>query len=53
MCGCVILVCKNVIDEEVHQEVNPEYLTKLEEIRTHKGVRFTNVGEFEVYFRVS
>lgn len=43
-------VCENDIEGDVHQEVNPEYLIKLEEIRTQKGVRFRNVEEFEVYF---
>lgn len=43
-------VCENGINRDVHQEVKPEYLIKLEEIKTQKGVRFRNVEEFEVYF---
>ena len=50
MYGFVMLVCENDIDGDVHREVKPEYLKKLEEIRTQKGVRFKNVGEFEAYF---
>ena len=44
------MVCENGIDGDVHQEVNPEYLIKLEEIRKQKGVRFKNSKEFELYF---
>ena len=45
-----MLVCGNGIDEDIHQEVNPGYLIKLEEIRMQKGIIFRNVEEFKAYF---
>ena len=45
-----MLVCGNDINGDVHRDVKPEYLNKLEEIRKQKGVRFRNVREFEAYF---
>ena len=45
-----MLVYGNGIEGNVHQEVNPEYFKKLEEIQKQKGVRFKNIREFEAYF---
>ncbi|MCK4799180.1 MAG: hypothetical protein KAT05_17540 [Spirochaetes bacterium] len=45
-----MMVYENDIDGDVHREVKPEYLNKLEEIRKQKGVRFRNTEEFEAYF---
>ncbi len=38
------------IDQDIHREVNPQYLRKLEKIQKQKGVRFKSAEEFEEYF---
>ncbi len=38
------------IDQDIHKEVNPQYLKKLEKIQKQKGVRFKSAEEFEAYF---
>ncbi len=38
------------IDQDIHREVNPQYLKKLEKIQKQKGVRFKSAEEFEAYF---
>ncbi len=40
----------NEIDQDIHREVNPQYLKKLEKVQKQKGVRFKSAEEFEVYF---
>lgn len=40
----------NEIGEDIHRELNPEYLKKLEKIQRQKGVRFKDMKEFEDYF---
>lgn len=40
----------NEIDQDIHREVNPQYLKKLEKIQKQKGVRFKSAEEFEAYF---
>ncbi|VVB88757.1 Uncharacterised protein [uncultured archaeon] len=45
-----IEIAINEIDQDIHREVNPQYLKKLEKIRKQKGVRFNNVEEFEAEF---
>lgn len=40
----------NEIDQDIHREVNPQYLKKLEKIQKQKGVRFKSAEEFERYF---
>ncbi len=40
----------NEIDQDIHREVNPQYLKKLEKIQKQKGVRFKSAEEFEEYF---
>lgn len=45
-----IEIAINEIDNDIHREVNPEYLKKLEKIQKQKGVRFKNAEEFDAYF---
>ncbi len=40
----------NEIDQDIHREVNPQYLKKLEKIQTQKGIRFKSAEEFDAYF---
>jgi hypothetical protein len=40
----------NEIDQDIHREVNPQYLKKLEKIQKQKGIRFKNIEEFDAYF---
>ncbi|KAB2947289.1 MAG: hypothetical protein OIN90_19180 [Candidatus Methanoperedens sp.] len=40
----------NEIDQDLHMEVNPQYLKKLEKIKKQKGIRFNNIEEFDEYF---
>ncbi len=40
----------NEIDNDIHREVNPEYLKKLEKIQKQKGIRFKSAEEFDAYF---
>ena len=40
----------NEIDQDLHREVNPQYLKKLEKIKKQKGIRFNNIEEFDEYF---
>ena len=40
----------NEIDQDLHREVNPQYLKKLEKIKKQKGIRFKNTEEFDEYF---
>ncbi len=40
----------NEIDDNIHREVNPEYLKKLEKIQKQKGIKFKNAEEFDAYF---
>ncbi|VVB56423.1 Uncharacterised protein [uncultured archaeon] len=40
----------NEIDQDLHREVNPQYLKKLEKIKKQKGIRFKNIEEFDEYF---
>lgn len=40
----------NEIDQDIHREVNPQYLKKLEKIQKQRGIRFKSVEEFEAYF---
>ncbi len=40
----------NEIDQDLHREVNPQYLKKLEKIKKQKGIRFKIIEEFDEYF---
>ena len=40
----------NEIDQDLHRELNPQYLKKLEKIKKQKGIRFKNTEEFDDYF---
>lgn len=40
----------NEIDQDLHREVNPQYLKKLDKIKKHKGIRFKSAEEFDEYF---
>jgi len=37
-------------DKDIHREINPEYLKKLEKIQKQKGIRFSTAEEFDEYF---
>lgn len=45
-----IEIAINEIDQDIHREVNPQYIKKLEKIQKQKGVRFKSAEEFEGYF---
>ena len=45
-----IEITMNEIDQDIHREVNPQYLKKLEKIQKQKGIRFKNAEEFEAFF---
>jgi len=45
-----IEVAINEIDMDIHKEVNPQYLKKLEKIKKQKGIKFKSTEEFEAYF---
>ncbi len=45
-----IEIAINEIDNDIHREVNPEYLKKLRKIQKQKGIRFKNAEEFDAYF---
>lgn len=45
-----IEIAINEIDNDIHREVNPEYLKKLEKIQKQKGIRFKSTEEFDAYF---
>ncbi|NJD75661.1 MAG: hypothetical protein FIB08_01005 [Candidatus Methanoperedens sp.] len=40
----------NEIDQDLHREVNPRYLKKLEKIKKQKGIKFKSIEEFDEYF---
>ncbi len=40
----------NEIDMDIHREVNPQYLKKLEKIKKQQGIEFKNAEEFDAYF---
>ena len=40
----------NEIDNDIHRELNPEYLKKLKKIQKQKGIRFKSSEEFDAYF---
>ena len=37
------------IDNDVHREVNPEFLERLETVQKQKGIRFNNMKEFDEF----
>ncbi len=45
-----IEIAINEIDNDIHREVNPEYLKKLEKIQKQRGIRFKSAEEFDAYF---
>ena len=45
-----IEITLNEIDKDLHREINPEYLKKLEKIQKQKGIEFTTAEEFDEYF---
>ncbi len=45
-----IEIAINEIDMDIHKEVNPQYLKKLEKIQKQKGIKFKSAEEFEAYF---
>ncbi len=44
-----IEISLNEIEQDLHREVNPEYLKKLENIKKQKGIRFKNVKDLDEY----
>jgi len=38
------------INSDLHREINPEFLERLETIQKQKGIRFNSMKEFEDYF---
>ncbi len=40
----------NEIDQDIHREVNPQYIKKLEKNQKQKGIRFKSTEEFDAYF---
>lgn len=49
----VIEVSLNEIDADLHRELNPEYLKKLEKIeKEDKRVHFKNIEEFNKHFDI-
>jgi hypothetical protein len=38
------------ISSDLHREINPEFLVRLETIQKQKGIRFNSMKEFENYF---
>ncbi len=38
------------ISQDLHGEVRPEYLKKLQAIKKQKGIRFKNMKEFDKHF---
>ncbi len=45
-----IEIAINEIDNDIHREVNPEYLKKLKKIQKQRGIRFNSAEEFDAYF---
>jgi len=45
-----IEVTINEIDMDIHREVNPQYLKKLEKIKKQKGIKFKTIEEFDAYY---
>ncbi len=49
----VIEISLNEIDADLHRELNPEYLKKLEKIeKEDKRVHFKNIEEFNKHFDI-
>ncbi len=49
----VIEVSLNEIDADLHRELNPEYLKKLEKIeKEDKRIHFKNIEEFDKHFDI-
>lgn len=40
----------DAISSDMHRELNPEFVKRLEDIRKQKGVRFNSMKEFDEYF---
>ena len=40
----------NEISSDLHREINPEFLERLETIQKQKGIKFNSMKEFEDYF---
>jgi len=40
----------NEISSDLHREINPKFLERLETIQKQKGIRFNSMKEFEDYF---
>lgn len=38
------------INSDLHREINPEFLERLEIIQKQKGIRFNSMKEFENFF---
>jgi hypothetical protein len=38
------------INSDLHREINPDFLERLETIQKQKGIRFNSMKEFEDYF---
>lgn len=38
------------INSDLHREINPEFLERLETIQKQKGIRFNSIKEFEDFF---
>jgi len=48
-----IIVIEEEVDEissDLHRELNPEFLKRLESIQKQKGIRFNSMKEFDEYF---
>ncbi len=41
------------IDQDLHRELNPEYVKKLEKIEKEKRISFKDIDEFDKHFGVS
>ncbi len=48
-----IEIIMDEIDQDLHRELNPEYIEKLEKIEKEKRVSFKDLDEFDRHFGVS
>ncbi len=48
-----IIIIEEEVDEissDLHRELNPEFLNRLESVQKQKGIRFNSMKEFDEYF---
>lgn len=48
-----IEIIMDEIDQDLHRELNPEYVKKLEKIEKEKKTSFKDINEFDKHFGVS